>query len=223
MIDPQNITNFNRDGEELEEFLLFGILVAGGKSSIAAKAVNDLVARLKITWNNEVYRQINDHRISLMRRLSDYVCVSVLGTDMLPSEFLAEKFKEMGIRWHNQKAKNVIRLMETMYPMGGLNVLALATKPLEVIEKLPGVGRKTARFFILHSRRDAECSVLDTHVLKYLRDSGVPNVPKSTPSSKSEYERLSKEFMLLKPDSVSLAEFDLQIWTKYASGYKATV
>ncbi len=77
MIDPQNITNFNRDGEELEEFLLFGILVAGGKSSIAAKAVNDLAARLKITWNNEVYRQINDPRISLMRRLSDYVCVSV--------------------------------------------------------------------------------------------------------------------------------------------------
>jgi len=209
MIDPQNITNFDRDLEELEEFLLFGILVAGGRADIAAKAVNDLVARLKITWNNEVYRQINDPRISLMRRLSDYVCVSVLGTDMLPSEFLAGKFKKMGIRWHNQKAKSVIRLMETLYPMGGLDVLALATKPLEV-------------FFILHSRRGADCAVLDTHVLKYLRDSGVPNVPKSTPSSKSEYERLSKEFMLLKPDSVSLAEFDLKIWKMYASGYKAT-
>ena len=54
MIDPQSITNFDRDLEELEEFLLFGILTAGGRADIAAKAVNDLVARLKITWNNEV-------------------------------------------------------------------------------------------------------------------------------------------------------------------------
>lgn len=43
MIDPNNITDFNRTQEQLEEFWLFCILVAGKKSSEASKVLNRIL------------------------------------------------------------------------------------------------------------------------------------------------------------------------------------
>jgi len=94
----------------------------------------------------------------------------------------------------------------------------LRTASVEDLMEIHGVGPKTARFFILHTRRDAECAVLDTHILKWMRSLVDPifEVPASTPPT-NKYQTL--EFVAIKLmkthfPNISLAEADLLIWTK---------
>jgi hypothetical protein len=44
MIDPYNITNYNRTQNELEEFLLFCIVVAGKTAYIQAQKLNEFLS-----------------------------------------------------------------------------------------------------------------------------------------------------------------------------------
>ena len=94
----------------------------------------------------------------------------------------------------------------------------LRTASVGDLMEIHGVGPKTARFFILHTRRDAECAVLDTHILKWMRSLVDPifEVPASTPPT-NKYQTL--EFVAIKLmkthfPNISLAEADLLIWTK---------
>ena len=91
-----------------------------------------------------------------------------------------------------------------------------------MLEEIPGVSFKTSRFFILHSRMNAECVPLDTHILKFLRDKGIPCVPKVTPSSKRKYDELEKLAVgALKTLGYStLAKADLETWKKYSGNVR---
>jgi thermostable 8-oxoguanine DNA glycosylase len=97
--------------------------------------------------------------------------------------------------------------------------LNLRTATVEDLMKVFGIGFKTARFFLLHTRPNCECAVLDCHVLKYLKDCGVEYVPSQTPTSKNQYHYFEKQFLFLaKRDFpfMSIADIDLLIWTKYS-------
>jgi thermostable 8-oxoguanine DNA glycosylase len=85
----------------------------------------------------------------------------------------------------------------------------------ELMFAVPGIGRKTASFFILFSRpgvRDIAC--LDTHVLMFLRERKLARkIPTSTPQSRKSYLRLEAVFTRLcarlgRP----VAEVDFDIW-----------
>ena len=93
----------------------------------------------------------------------------------------------------------------------------LRTASVAELMEIHGVGPKTARFFILHTRANAECAVLDTHILKWMRGLVDPifEVPASTPPI-NKYQTL--EFVAIKLmkthfPNISLAEADLLIWT----------
>ena len=45
MITPTSITNYNRTEEELEEFLMFAILVAGKGAEMQAKKLDEFLKR----------------------------------------------------------------------------------------------------------------------------------------------------------------------------------
>jgi len=95
----------------------------------------------------------------------------------------------------------------------------ISAASVEQLEALPGVGPKTARFFILHSRRDAKVAVIDTHVLKFLRERG-HDVPKGFPTAQT-YRRLEAVMLdEMEASGLSRAEFDLAVWSHYASGGK---
>jgi thermostable 8-oxoguanine DNA glycosylase len=121
--------------------------------------------------------------------------------------------KECGIGCYNHKARTFMELATSN--------LNLKTCTSEDLESIYGIGRKTSRCFIMHSRRDARYAGLDTHMLKYLKLRGIENVPKSTPSSKKEYERLEREVLRL-ADVYSMmpADFDLMVWNFYSKGKK---
>lgn len=84
------------------------------------------------------------------------------------------------------------------------------------LEKVPGIGPKTARFFLLHSRENQNYACLDVHVLKWLSEKGY-KVPKQSPSDKKTYARIEKVFLdECKKAGKTPADMDLEVWKSKA-------
>ncbi len=80
-----------------------------------------------------------------------------------------------------------------------------------------GIGMKTSRCFLIHSRKNVQYAGIDTHMLKNLRAHGIEGVPKTTPTSKKLYRRLELEVLRLSKEAgMSPAEYDLNVWNTYA-------
>lgn len=96
--------------------------------------------------------------------------------------------------------------------------LDLRTVSLSELLNIFGVGGKTARFFLLHSRKDCKCAVLDTHVLKFLRNNGFPDAPTQTPpvNKYSVWETVFLSIIKSKYPQTSVADADLMIWKEYS-------
>lgn len=95
--------------------------------------------------------------------------------------------------------------------LGSLS-LDLHNDPVTAFEAVHGVGPKTARFFLLHSRQNQPLAALDTHILAELQARGY-DVPKVTPSTLSTYRKW--EAVVLQEaakDGQSPADWDLAIW-----------
>jgi endonuclease III len=126
------------------------------------------------------------------------------------------------LRIHHDKIDTIMREYrmgpydQRMIPaMNGIIDLDLHTCTIADLEAIKGIGPKTSRFFMLHSRPDQELIVLDVHILRYLKRRFRMKVPKSTPSGKrylaieAEAIRKIKKHM---PNWKSFAEFDLNAW-----------
>ena len=123
-------------------------------------------------------------------------------------EQLAERLKAAGLGCYNLKGRG----FHTITKMG----LDLRTCTAEDLERCPGIGLKTSRFFILHTRRAARVACLDTHILRWLSDLGY-KAPKVTPNSKKVYRELEAIFLgLARKKRMSPARLDLAIWRKYS-------
>ena len=123
-------------------------------------------------------------------------------------EDLPKQLKIHGIGCYNNKAKTFHALLESN--------LNLRTCSVDDLEKIPGIGPKTARCFLIHSRKNQSYAGLDTHILKFLRDQG-HKVPKSTPIGK-KYKECEQLFLqYAKESGKTVAEFDLEIWNHYRS------
>ena len=173
MIDPNNIVREYTDSE-LEELLIFTILVAGKTAKTIAPRAAVLHQYLQVTNNLDI-----DDLVAVMKRI--------------------------GLGPYN-KAQTIIEALR----------LDLRTCTIEDLEKIKGIGPKTAKAFIMWSRPNIQQAILDTHVLKWLKSQGVDNVPKSTPSRGPTYDRLEQEFLSRVPEGMTPAEFDLVIWRSYS-------
>lgn len=92
------------------------------------------------------------------------------------------------------------------------------TCTIEELENCHGIGPKTSRFFILWTRPKIKHAALDTHILKFLRSLGI-DAPKSTPQSKSKYEKLEKVFLAeAEKRNMTARELDSAIWDAYSNG-----
>lgn len=128
----------------------------------------------------------------------------------IPNEDLVDKLKENGIGCYTLKARAIKEL--------AISDMDLRKCSINDLEKIYGIGMKTSRCFVIHSRPGAQCAGLDTHVLKFLRSKG-HEVPKSTPGTKKKYLELEQLFLhYVKESGKTAAEFDLEIWRKYSAG-----
>ncbi len=87
------------------------------------------------------------------------------------------------------------------------------TVPVRILECIKGVGMKTARFFVMHTRPNQQYACLDTHILQWLGEKG-HIVPKTTPQG-DKYLALEKVFLdYCREMGKTPAELDLQIWNE---------
>ncbi len=115
------------------------------------------------------------------------------------------KLKEFGIGCYNNKARTIKELINKN--------LNLKTCTLEELESLWGMGPKTSRCFLIHTRRDQKFAGLDRHVLRFLREKGY-NVPKNSPNKK-QYKELEIVFLnIAQKMNKTPSELDLEIWKK---------
>lgn len=188
MVDPVNITNFNRTDVELEEFMCFSILVAGKNALTTAKRLDVFFNKIHLKLNIQTFcpfcvlRQFSEKEIALLLQKS-------------------------GIGCFNNKAKSIYQLVNA-----GLD---LRECTVDQMEKIFGIGCKTSRFFKLHAIPNQEYAVLDIHVLRYMADNGVV-VPKTTPTG-NKYKELEIKFLeMAKKANQTPADFDLNIWREYS-------
>jgi thermostable 8-oxoguanine DNA glycosylase len=191
MITPTTITNYNRTEAELEEFLLFSILVAGKGAEQQAKKLDAFLSFIK-------KHNFGKTPFECIQQCIGYQLVNFMKLFKLGQYKRIEgAFK--GILVFKGRLKNVT---------------------IEELESVPGIGSKTARFFILHSRADVQVAVLDTHILKWMNEKGYKNIPKSTPPKKKygEIEKLFLQEAIF--HSMTPADLDLTIWKSYATKAK---
>lgn len=98
----------------------------------------------------------------------------------------------------------------------------LRTASPDELERVPGIGPKTSRFFVVHSREGARHAVVDTHMLKFLRHAGHEGVPEGNSPPKKDYPRM-EQLVLGHVDRIGLsaADFDLRVWTWYEAGNRS--
>lgn len=186
MIDPINITKFENTKEQLEEVLLFWVSAAGKNAITASKCLENFMKT--IHKNEKKYFPFDNIKKYSQKELSNLLQIH-------------------GIGCYNNKSR-------TFFELANSN-LDLFNCTAEDLEKIYGLGMKTSRCFIIHSRKNANCAGLDVHVLNFLRDKGY-NVPKQTPTRKN-YLEIEKIFLKIVEDSkMSVAEYDLMIWKKYS-------
>ena len=91
----------------------------------------------------------------------------------------------------------------------------LKTISVSELESVNGIGSKTARFFVLHSQKDARVACLDVHILKWLREQGY-SAPKQTPTKK-RYAILESIFLTEAwKREMNPADLDLMIWKSFS-------
>jgi hypothetical protein len=196
MIDPSNVTNATRTPDELEEFLLFCVVVAGKNADQQAAKLDRFLGGRRPFG----FIRASDRDGSLGDRLRE----ARLGKYAL----LGRSFRELA---HS-----------------GAD---LGRAPWEKLTLFPGIGIKTAKFFVLHSRPQEMHGVLDTHVLGWMREHwapagprGVP-VPRHSPQDPRAYLFWETVYFGMVSarhhggaKSVDWARFDLDLWKERRGG-----
>lgn len=189
MIDPRDVTNFNRTNSDLEEFLIFCCLVHGKTALVQAKKLEEfLSSAVAIYGIFSPFKLIR--RASEENKLLDLLTLAGIG-----------------------QYKKLVPCLEAL-ASSSLDLQKCSTSDLEQIH---GIGPKTARYFLMHSRPNQKIATLDRHILAWLRERGYPKAPLSTPT-KAQYsyweEIFLKEAEMLGESPESL---DLRIWKEKSS------
>jgi hypothetical protein len=135
MIDPNAVTDPARSAEQLEEFLLFCLVVAGKNADQQS------------------------------RKLEDFL------QGKTPFSFIRSLGANGGVEEHLRRVKlGKYRLLGEAFRRVASSGIDLRRCSWEELTQFPGVGIKTSKFFVLHSRPNERHGVLDTHVLAWMRE-----------------------------------------------------
>jgi thermostable 8-oxoguanine DNA glycosylase len=180
MVDPRNITRFDRTTAELEELMLFCVAVGGKTARVIAQALEEFLTAHPGSSPFDTIR-----RLQRDGGLDSAIRASRLGK-------------------HARLARAYAELVD-----GDFDLRVCSVDELETIH---GIGPKTSRFFILHTRPNQQLAVLDTHILRYMRSRGFRNIPAATPTGRRYKEIEAKFLALAAREGRDPAEFDLAIW-----------
>lgn len=187
-INPKKITDFNRTKADLELFAVFAVCVAGKNAQQTADKVNDH------------FRDV----ATPTKQLTPFEAIKNLVDIKVFVAYL--KMAKMG------QYRRIYRALRDLVESG----IDLKTCTVEELEAIHGIGPKTSRFIIMHSRPNQRLATLDTHILRWMRDQGI-ETPKATPQSKKLYKELEQKFLTLCDKCAILpSQLDLKIWKQYS-------
>ena len=187
-INPKKITDFNRTKADLELFAVFAVCVAGKKAQQTADKVN------------EHFRDVQ----TPTKQLTPFETIkSLIGANIFGGYLQHARFGQY---------KRIYRALRDLAESS----IDLKTCTVEDLEAIHGIGPKTSRFIIMHSRPNQRLATLDTHILRWMRDQGI-ETPKATPQSKKLYKELEQKFLTLCDKCAILpSQLDLKIWKQYS-------
>ena len=194
MIDPYNITKYNRNQNELEEFLLFCIVVAGKTAYIQAQKLNDFL----VSVNTRLYMPENVNPFQSLKSAEQH---GILMEEIQKAKLGQYKKIYSGFKFITQTEYNLSKMTP------------------QILEKIPGVGMKSSRFFLLHSDTfyKDKIAILDTHILKFIKENIDDRAPKSTPVIPLTYRFWEDMFISwCRLNNKNVADFDLEVWKSYA-------
>jgi thermostable 8-oxoguanine DNA glycosylase len=194
MIDPRKVTNFERTNEELEEFLLFSIVVAGKGAFQQATKLDQFLTYARL------FNYTGESPFELVKRMDEcgHMVETLRAVKMGQYERISTAFRGVATFFRQDKFQFAL-----YHPLQDVDV--------QVLECVKGIGMKTARFFLMHTRPNQEYACLDTHILRWLGARG-HEVPKITPRGE-KYLALEKVFLgYCKEAGKSAADMDLEIW-----------
>ena len=194
MIDPYKITNYNRNQYELEEFLLFCIVVAGKTAYIQAQKLNDFL----VSVNTRLMMPENINPFQSLKSAEQH---GILFEEIKKAKLGQYKKIYSGFKFITQIDYNLSKMTP------------------QILEKIPGVGMKTSRFFLLHSDTfyKDKIAILDTHILKFIKENIDDKAPKSTPVIPITYKFWEDMFLSwCRKNNKNVADFDLEVWKSYA-------
>jgi thermostable 8-oxoguanine DNA glycosylase len=198
-IDPYNITKFDRTEEELQLFLLFCIVVAGKTAYIQAEKLEQFLCSV-------------NERLMMPGRV-------------LPFQTLKSAEQHGILMEEIQKAKlGQYRKIYAGFKFISEYKIDLRNTTTEQLEVIPGVGMKSSRFFLLHSDLNYQnnIAILDTHILKFIKENIDESSPKSTPTIRVTYKYWEDRFLLwCEQNDKNVADFDLEVWKSFARTKKS--
>jgi hypothetical protein len=198
MIDPSNVTDPARTPAELEEFLLFCVVVAG-------KNADQQAGKLE----------------RFLGGRSPFAFIRASERDGC----LEARLREVRLGKYS--------LLERSFREIARSGADLGSCPWERLALFPGIGIKTAKFFVLHSRPNEMHGVLDTHVLAWMRDHWPTakgrgfNVPRHSPQDPGTYRFWETVYFGMVAarhhgaEPIDWARFDLDLWKERRARPKA--
>ena len=193
-VDPYNITKYNRTKAELECFLLFCIVVAGKTAYIQAQKLDEFLTSIN-------KRLMMPEHVSPFQSLKSAEQHGILMEEILRAKLGQYKKIYNGFKY----------ITENEYDLTRMNP--------DLLERIPGVGMKTSRFFLLHSDINYKdvIAILDTHILKFIKENIDDRAPKSTPTIRVTYKYWEDLFLYwCQCNNKNVADFDLEVWKSYA-------
>jgi len=194
LIDPYNITNYCRNEYELELFLLFCIVVAGKTAYIQAEKLQSFLDSVNI-------RLMMPDNVAPFQTIRSAEQHGILKQEIENAKLGQYRKIYAGFKY----------IAENKYDLKSVNTAQL--------ESIPGVGMKTSRFFLLHSNPNFKdrIAILDTHILKFIKENIDDRAPKSTPTIKVTYKYWEDVFLhWCEINGKNVADFDLEVWKSYA-------
>ena len=193
-VDPYNITKYNRTEAELECFLLFCIVVAGKTAYIQARKLDEFLTSVN-------KRLMMPEHVNPFQSLKSAEQHGILMEEILKAKLGQYKKIYNGFKYISEREYNLNRMTP------------------QLLECIPGVGMKTSRFFLLHSDKfyKDKIAILDTHILKFIKENIDDRAPKSTPTIKVTYKYWEDVFLYwCECNNKNVADFDLEVWKSYA-------
>lgn len=194
---------FNGTKAQLEKFFLTCVFVAGKNATVQQSKVDQFVECVR--------RDLGEDVVDTLGVISA-IHHTLTEADTEPTVLAWLKEVKSG---QYTRIASIICNVTAKVALPKFHITNASRKSLAAIR---GIGYKTASFFKLYTTPGWQGAVLDTHILKYMKEEC--NTTGEAPPNAAEYIRLEDIFLThirSKYPGRSIPEIDFEIWSKYRS------